>query len=396
MGTVGAGDLFRILRDGSPRTRGELVDETGLARTTVVVRLAALQEIGLVSSLGNAASSGGRPASRVAFDASARTVVAVDLGATHGVVGITDLRGEVRITERRELDIAAGPQATLDWVIEAAQRLLADLDVDPSTVLGVGIGVPGPVQHSTGRPIRPPIMPGWDGFDIPALVRERIDVPTFVDNDVNVLAIGERATSWPDVDDLLFIKVSTGIGAGVISGGSLQRGAQGSAGDIGHVQVPHYSLDERDLEAIASAPAIAQELSAASGERVPPGAVAERIRIGDPVAIAAARDAGRAIGEVAAMCVSLLNPSTVVVGGRLGVLVQEIIAGVREVVYKRSIPLSTQYLNIVPARGGIDAGVRGAALMVIDELLSPEAIDRMVADLVGRSSSGQRESSNSR
>ena len=103
-----------------------------------------------------------------------------------------------------------------------------------------------------------------------------------------------------------------------------------------------------------------------------------------------------AIGEVAAMCVSLLNPSTVVVGGRLGVLVQEIIAGVREVVYKRSIPLSTQYLNIVPARGGIDAGVRGAALMVIDELLSPEAIDRMVADLVGRSSSGQRESSNSR
>src|SRR5690606_22451990 len=158
-------------------------------------------------------------------------------------------------------------------------------------------------------------------FDIPSAVRRHFDVPALVDNDVNILALGEHATR-ADVDDLLFIKVSTGIGAGIIAGGALQRGARGSAGDIGHVQVPHGN-GEDDLEATASGPAIARSLSAATGEDIDPSNVAERIRVGDPTAIDAAREAGRAIGEVTATCVSILNPSTVVVGGRLGAHVQE-------------------------------------------------------------------------
>lgn len=379
--TTGAGELFQVLRDGRARTRAEVMHETGLARTTVVIRMGMLRELGLITPAGIAASSGGRPPSRFIFDPRSRLIVGIDLGATHGTVGLTDLRGDVIAEQQHTLDIAAGPDEILGLTLDAAADLLANTGTDPVSLLGVGVGVPGPVEHSTGRPIRPPIMPGWDGFDIPTFVRRRFDVPVLVDNDVNLLALGERATAWPEVDDLLFIKVSTGIGAGIISGGMLQRGARGAAGDLGHVQVPH-GRGENDLEATASGPAIARELSDATGEWINPANVVERIRVGDPSAIAAARQAGRAIGEVVAICVSMLNPSTVVIGGRLGVYVQEIIAGIREVVYRRSIPLATQHLSIVPAQGGINAGVRGAALMVSEDRLSPDAIDAMLAGSV--------------
>jgi predicted NBD/HSP70 family sugar kinase len=379
---AGAGELFQVLRDGRPRTRAELMHETGLARTTVVVRMNALSELGLLTPAGIAASSGGRPPNRFVFDPRSRVILGVDLGATHGTVGITDLRGNVLAQHQQTLDIADGPDEILHVVLSSASALLRESGTDHTRLLGIGIGVPGPVEHSTGRPIRPPIMPGWDGFDIPAFVRRTFDVPVLVDNDVNLLALGERSTAWPEVDDLLFIKVSTGIGAGIIAGGVLQRGARGSAGDIGHVQVPH-GRGEFDLEATASGPAIARDLSAATGEQIDPSDVVDRIRAGDSDAIEAAREAGRSIGEIAALCVSMLNPSTVVIGGRLGVEVQEIIAGVREVVYRRSIPLATQHLSIVPAQGGVEAGVRGAAIMVIEDRLSARAIDARLGEIPG-------------
>lgn len=375
--TTGAGALFQLLRDGRPRTRAELVAETGLARTSVVNRLGALVAAGLVTDAGVNAASGGRPAGRVVFDATSRVSIGIDLGATHGSVGILDLTGRVLRQADTQLDIARGPEETLGWATDTAVRLLESSGYSPSLVLGTGVGVPGPVEHSTGRPVRPPIMPGWDGFDIPSFIRARLDAPVFVDNDVNLLALGERATRWPDVDDLLFIKVATGIGAGIILGGTLQRGFSGSAGDIGHVLIPGGLLEGPDLEATASIPAIAANLST-SQDHVDAAQVVDRILTGDPAAIDAARTAGRAIGEVAAMCVSLLNPSVIVVGGQLGANVQEIIAGVREIVYRRSIPLATQHLNIVPARGGGSAGIRGAALMVLNERLDADSVDRLV------------------
>lgn len=375
--STGAGELFQLLRDGRPRTRQELVEETGLARTSVVNRIAALTAAGLISPTGTVAASGGRPAVRIVFGQTSRVCIGIDLGATHGSVGVLDLSGRVLQEESRVLSIADGPTEILTWAIDTAERLLKTSKRDARDLLGIGVGVPGPVEHSTGRPIRPPIMPGWDGFDIPAFVQQRLAAPVLVDNDVNLLALGERATRWPTVDDLLFIKVATGIGAGIILGGVLQRGARGSAGDIGHVQVPG-TTDDRDLEATASAPAIAANLSR-DGMVVESSDVTNRILTGDPAAISAARDAGRAIGEVTAACVSILNPSVVVIGGQLGVHVQEIIAGVREVVYRRSIPLATQHLNIVPARGGSTAGIRGAGLMVLDERLSAAAVDELIA-----------------
>lgn len=372
-----ASDLLAILRDGVPRTRAQLAELTGLARSTIAVRIDTLTAAGLVAPAGDDVSTGGRPPARVRFNPDSRVVVAIDLGATHGVVALADLAGTITTSESRRLLIADGPEPVLDWALEAAQRLFAATGRPLADLVGIGIGVPGPVEHSTGLPVNPPIMPGWDRFDIPAYVRRAFDVPVLVDNDVNLLALGEHALAWPDRSDLLFVKVATGIGAGIISGGRLQRGAQGSAGDLGHVRVPFSSetpshgARDADLEALASGPAIARALSAAGIPAETSDDVVALARTGNPEVLQAIRQAGRDLGEVVATCVNMLNPSLVVVGGSLSRVGEQLLAGVREVVYQRSTPLATQHLTITESRSGETGGAIGAAIMVIQHTLGP-------------------------
>lgn len=379
--TPGAGEIFQILRDGTARTKAELAALTGLARSTVSTRVDALLATGLLAPAGEAASTGGRPPAQVAFNPRAGVILAIDLGATHATIAVADLAGTLLATETHPQDIAAGPETVLDAVLVAGAALLMSAGGGVAQLAGVGIGVPGPVEHETGRPTNPPIMPGWDRFDIPAHVHRTFEVPVLVDNDVNILALGEQALSWPAVADLVFVKVSTGIGSGIISGGELQRGAQGSAGDLGHVQVPfsrdspRAPEDERDLEAIASGSAIAADLRAAGIDAPDGAAVVELVRSGHPAAIDAVRQAGREVGEVLATVVNLLNPSVIVIGGSVSRAGEHLLAGVREVVYRRSIPLATQHLGIVQSRAGSTAGVLGAAIMVTQRVLSPAAVD---------------------
>ena len=377
----GAGEIFQILRDGRARTKAELAVLTGLARSTVSSRVDALVASGLVHPAGEAVSTGGRPPARVAFNPLAGIVLAVDLGATHATIALADLSGRILSSRTRSLRIADGPESVLDSVIAEGTQLLEAGGHDGSHLVGVGIGVPGPVEHSTGRPTNPPIMPGWDRFDVPAYVQRTFDLPVLVDNDVNILALGERAVSWPHVDDLIFVKVATGIGAGIISGGELQRGAQGSAGDMGHVQVP-YSHDsprppgdERDLEAIASGTAIAADLRSQGIDASDSSDVVQLVRAGNPAAIAATRQAGREVGEVLATVVNMLNPSIIVIGGSVARAGEHLLAGVREVVYRRSIPLATQHLGIVQSQAGETSGVLGAAIMVVQHVLSPAGVE---------------------
>ncbi len=385
MGSPEAGEVFQILRDGRARTKAELATLTGLARSTVSSRVDALLAAGLVRPAGEAVSTGGRPPARIAFNPLAGLTLAVDLGATHVTVAVADLAGHILASRTRPQDIAEGPEVVLDGALADAHTLLAGIDAAPARLVGVGIGVPGPVEHSTGRPTNPPIMPGWDRFDVPGYVQRTFAVPVLVDNDVNILALGEQAVSWPGVNDLIFVKVSTGIGAGIISGGRLQRGAQGSAGDMGHVQVP-YSRDsprppgdERDLEAIASGTAIAAELRSQGIQARTSADVVALVRLGDPAAIAATRQAGREVGEVLATVVNMLNPSLIVIGGSISHAGEHLLAGVREVVYRRSIPLATQHLGIVQSQAGETAGVRGAAIMVTQHVLAPANVDALTA-----------------
>ncbi|NRG41516.1 ROK family protein [Rathayibacter sp. VKM Ac-2835] len=373
------GELLLLLSDGAPRTRADVVAETGLPRAAVSSQLDALIATGLVARRDDAPSSGGRPAGRVAFDARARSLLVIDFGAAHATVALTDLDGRVLAERREAIAIADGPQIVLGHALDVAGALLQEAP-GAGPLAGVGVGVPGPVEHATGRPVKPPIMPGWDRFDIPSSVARSLPVPVLVDNDVNLLALGEHAAHYSDVDDLLYVKVSTGIGAGIVSGGALQRGALGAAGDLGHVQVPG-DRGEADLEAIASGSAIARRLTAAglhTAAGLPVSSTSDVVALltaGEPTTVELTRAAGRDLGEVLATCVNLLNPSVIVIGGSIAEASHEVLAGVREVVYRRSLPLATRALDIVQASGDTGGGVRGAALMVRRHLLSPAEVD---------------------
>jgi predicted NBD/HSP70 family sugar kinase len=384
LGSSVTSDLFQILRDGRPRTRTELSAMTGLARSTVALRIDALMRLGLVGPVGDAVSTGGRPSSQFAITASERVVLAVDVGASHVRIAISDLTGRIQAETGAAIQVTEGPEAVLAWVETAARELLDGLGREASDLLAIGIGLPGPVEHSTGRPINPPIMPGWDRFDVPGWFRGSFDAPVLVDNDVNIMALGEREYAWPDVDHLVFVKVATGIGSGVISGGYLQRGAQGTAGDIGHVyvargaDVPCQCGNRGCLEALASGPALGRALQLTDLQAATSQDVVELVKRGNIDAIQAVRQAGRDIGEVLTTCVSLINPSVIVIGGSLAQAGEHLIAGVREVVYTRSMPLATEHLQITQSKAGPDAAVLGASMLAIHHALSPENIEAMV------------------
>nr|WP_245653348.1 ROK family protein [Herbidospora sakaeratensis] len=379
---TGAGALLSILRDGQARTRAELVQLTGLARSTVSQRLDALLSHQWIVPADDAISSGGRPATAFTFNRGARVVAAADLGATHARVAVTDLASTVLAERRVDLPIDRGPEEVLGWLVVTLKELLVETGGE---LCGVGVGLPGPVSHSSGRPVNPPIMPGWDGFPVPDWLGSRLGAPVLVDNDVNIMALGEHWAARRDVEHLVFVKIGTGIGCGIISERRLHRGAQGAAGDIGHIRVTANDEvvcrcgNSGCLEAVASGAAIANQLDAAGVEAHGSRDVVNLVRQGNTMAVQFARQAGREIGDVLASIVNFFNPSVIVIGGDMAEAGEHILAGVREVIYSRSLPLATQHLSIRATELGDRAGIIGAAVMVIEHVLSPEAVDLVVS-----------------
>jgi predicted NBD/HSP70 family sugar kinase len=282
------------------------------------------------------------------------------------------------------MDIADGPEHTLGEVHERFQALLVESGHAAHEVRGVGVGVPGPVDFPAGRPVNPPIMPGWDGFSIPEWFAGRYDAPVLVDNDVNIMALGEHWSHWRDVDHLMYVKVGTGIGSGIVSERGIHRGADGAAGDIGHIHVSDHDVavcrcgNLGCLVAVAGGRAPALRLSAARIDAAGSREVVELVRAGRPEAILMVREAGRELGDVLAGCVNFFNPGAIVVGGDIAEAQDHLLAGIREVVFQRSLPLATRDLTIANSRLGDRAGVVGAAIMVIDHILAPDTIDRAV------------------
>lgn len=386
LGSSSASELFQLLRNGKPWTRAELAKVTGLSRPTVSQRLDQLLALGLVAPVHDAASTGGRPSAQVAFNPQARVVVAVDLGVVHARIALLDLDGKILADEGCPREIAEGPEAAVRWILDSTQELLERVGLSQKKVAGIGLGVPGPVEFSTGRPINPPIMPGWDRYDIPGALGAFFGPNVLVDNDVNIMALGEQTIAWPHVEDLIFVKVSSGIGAGVISGGTLRRGAQGAAGDIGHVALARGGDvtcpcgNTGCLEAIASGRALTRQLSTPERVLGRPVDVVGLAKSGDLSAIQAIRQAGRDLGTVLAASVSLLNPSVIVIGGTISEAGEHLVAGIREVVYGRSIPLSTEHLTVSLTQVGRDAAILGAARLAIDATLSAEQVSQQLAE----------------
>jgi predicted NBD/HSP70 family sugar kinase len=378
---AGPGGIFRLIRDGIATTRAELVDVTGLARSTVSQRVEALLAHELVVPAGESSSTGGRRPSMLAFNASAGVVLAADLGATHCHAAVTDLAGDVVAETAYDIAIAEGAETILPWLVSRFDELLAEAGHRREDVRGVGVGLPGPVEFASGRPVNPPLMPGWNDFRVGDYLREELGAPALVDNDVNVMAQGERWLNWRSTDHLLFVKVGTGIGCGIVAGGQIHRGADGAARDLGHCRVRGADTtvcrcgNTGCLEAVAGGGAIAAQLTALGVETVNAREVVAHVRVGQPDAVRLVRQAGRDLGDALTSIVNFFNPTVIVFGGEMAEADEQLLAGVREVVYQRSLPLATRNLGIVRSAAGPRAGVVGASVMVIEHILSPAVID---------------------
>jgi predicted NBD/HSP70 family sugar kinase len=378
-----AGDFLWLIRSGRARTRGELQQYTGLSRSTVAQRLERLLDAGFVLEPGNDGSTGGRPAMLLEFNHRHGVVLVADLGAAHARLALLDLAGRPLAEQLAELHIADGPEPVLDWVGERFAALLAEAGYGPNDVRGIGIGVPGPVEFETGIVHQPPIMTGWDAYPIVEHVRRRFDVPVLVDNDANLMALGEFAVHHRDCPAMVLVKVATGIGAGVVVNGSVYRGIDGGAGDIGHVRLHGYD-DHRCmcgaygcLAAVASGSALAQALTAAGVPTASSRELCGRVASGHPEATRLARAAGRLVGEVLATVVCLINPGVLVIAGDLAET--HFVAGVREVLYQRALPRATRHLQVTTSQLRERAGVVGAHAMVVESVYAPDAVDRSLA-----------------
>ncbi len=394
--------VLDLVRSGAARTRPELARRSGLGRTVVTQRLGHLIAGGLVEEGALAPSTGGRAPRELRFRAEAGVVLVAEMGATSITAGVSDLAGELLDHRRVDWDIARGPDATLATVEELLDALCAE--GRGRAVWGVGIGLPGPVEFASGRPVAPPIMPGWDGYPVRERLADRYGAPVWVDNDVNVMALGEvRSGLARGVADAIYVKIGMGIGAGLVSGGRLHRGAQGCAGDIGHISlggaVPGAAKvvcrcgKTGCLEALAGGGALARDATVAasagrstalaarlaeSGTLTGPDVV-RAAQFGDALAVELLQRAGSLVGETLAALVNFFNPGMVLVGGSVGASGDLMLAAVRQAVYRRSLPLATRELQILRSAPEGQAGLRGAAFMVVDELFSRERLGTWIA-----------------
>ncbi len=359
-----------------------------MARSTIVQRLGVLSDAGLVKLAGDAQSSGGRPASIFAFDEDAGVVVVGDLGQTGCHLAVCDLAARPLTELTAPIDISAGPETVIGWVKEQFTRLLGEVDRSWDDVLGLGIGLPGPVDFKTGRPVSPPAMPGWDGADVASLFADLTDSPVLVDNDARIMALGEHFDARSQEQNMIFVKIGSGVAAGLIADGHIVRGDRGAAGDIGHIVVDAASGTTCScgnvgcLDAVAGGWAIARRM----GDIAPtPPDVVRLARAGHPEATAEVRRSGRLVGSAVAHAVNLLNPTSVVIGGKLAEADEQVFAAVREVLYQQATPVASRHLEITLSELGHMAGVVGAAHMVIDHVLDPDRVEVLIERKLGRS-----------
>jgi glucokinase-like ROK family protein len=388
--------LIEVIREFGSISRSDLIERTGLSRAVVGHRVADLVERGLVASGNLGESTGGRAPRLLRFRAEAGHLLVADLGATGAEVALTDLAGRVlaQRSEKEDLDVAAGPETILGRIREIFEELQQEHGDAIGPLWGIGIGVPGPVEFTTGRVISPPIMPGWNQFPI----REFFGgygVPVWVDNDANVMALGEtRAGCARGHDSVIFIKIGTGIGAGLIMNRRIHRGADGCAGDVGHIQVtadPNVVCRCGNIgcvEALAGGAGIARSAEQAAGDgrsAMLKGILAERGVLtaadvgwcaahGDQASVELVTNAARLVGGVLATLVNVLNPSMIVIGGGVSHVGDPFLAAIRETLYGRSFPLATRALAIQPSTLGDTCGVIGLAAMVADQLFSREIL----------------------
>ena len=375
-----AGDLLQLVRRGQAGSRSDLSRLTGLSRTAVVARLSALEDAGLVLAGDELASTGGRPAGGLVFNADAGVVLAAAIGRSRSQLAIVDLRGRQLSASAVEHAVGAAPDVVMPAVAQHLIDLIAALP-QPRPVLGTGISLPGTVDPVRGVSIDSPAMAGWDGVDLHAYLADVGPGATYVGNDADVLARSERLGHAATHRDLIVVKASTGLGLGILAEGRVVSGHLGAAGEIGHTKVdaaagrPCRCGDVGCLETIAGGWALVAQLREAGHPVEHVRDLAALAAGGDAEAKHHLRESGRRLGEVLAVAINLLNPQAVVIGGDMAAAFDVYTAGVRESVYARASALATRDLRFLPSTFGDRAGLVGAATMALDQVLSPAAVD---------------------
>jgi predicted NBD/HSP70 family sugar kinase len=379
-----ASTLARLIASGSATTKADLVRTTGLARTTVDTGLRALFELGAIRLQGFRASIGrGRPAEIIEIDPSFGVIIVLDFGAHSVRISIADLGQEVHAQDELPVRFGDGPSVVLDAVLDRTDQLLETAGLEERYRV-TAVGIPGPVASRDGSVVRPPIMPGWDGFPIADRVQAALGGRVLLINDVNLRALGEsRAGSA--TGSLIYIKVGTGIGAGIVDGyGRLVEGSDGAAGDIGHVRHRGSTAQcecgkEGCLESMASVTALVRRARSFVGEGTD---AADRflslLHDRDPRCVELAAEGASAIGELVAMLVHVVNPSRIVVGGPLDDASDDLLAGIRRVVYDRALPLATRNLTIAHATLGREAGAAGGLVLGIEHAFDSDRLEELL------------------
>ena len=374
-------------------SRHGMAERLGFSRSKANGLIAGLVEQGLLAEAGLQASSGGRRAENLQLHDNLGVLIGVDIGATSLAVAVLRLDLGVLAQHTEAIDVRQGPGVVLARVRAVMRELLARAGATARKVLGIGIGVPGPVNFGIGQLVNPPLMPGWDSFSIRDYLREDYAAPVFVDNDVNLMALAELWRLKQSLDNFLVIKVGTGIGCGIVCHGEVYRGATGSAGDVGHICVDQsgprcHCGNVGCVETMAAGPAITRMATEAAeaGQsvmlaeclhrqgKIDATDVGQASRAGDAAANAIIQTAGSLIGQMLASVVNFFNPSHVFIGGGITRIGPLFLAAVRQSVYQRSLALSTRHLEIQYTPLGAQGGVVGAGVLAMHETLKARGV----------------------
>ena len=379
-----------IRREG-PLSRTDLAEHLDYSRASVTAIVGRMIAAGILTEAGEGKSAGGRRPWLLDINPDLGYVAGVDIGATSVDVALADFRGIILERTGELADVRARPEAFLDRVADLIDGLLARRGADPAQLVALGIGVPGPVEFAPGVLIAPPLMPLWEGFPIKAHMRRRFPrARVVVDNDVNIMAKGEQqAGAGRGLSSFLFVKIGTGIGCGIISHGEVYRGADGCAGDVGHICVDYngpvcHCGNQGCLEIVAAGPALAAEararaeagespfLAARLAERGALTAedVGDAAAAGDRAANEIIRRAGKVIGGVLATLVNFYNPEAIFIGGGVSGIGHALLSSIRQATLRRATALSTRHLRIEYSPLKEDAGVIGGIWLGLENVFA--------------------------
>lgn len=370
--------VLDALRSSGSASRADLARVTGLSRSTISGLVADLIADGLVvdrDETRGAGAQGGRPGALLSLDRAAGTALAIDFGHTHLRVALADLSAEILGERQIQIDVDGSASEALDAAARLSLEVLDDVGLGVDSLIGVAMGLPGPIDSSTGAVGSSVILPDWVGLQPAQELVRRLDtnVGVIVDNDANLATLGEaRFGAGIGARDLVYVKVASGIGAGILLGGRLHRGAAGSAGELGHVlHDPEGEIcrcgNRGCLETVAGATTLLRLLHRRHGDDLTTRDLVELAAGGDVGARRVLVDAGRAIGRSLADLCNVLGPERLVIGGDLGGTDSAVLDGIRESLGRYALPAVVSSVRLVGGELGGRAELLGGLSLVIGD-----------------------------